>query len=427
MSDQNWPGLGFCPAPGDPGAIARMYADVDSVARELEELRHALAAVGTAGGGWEGEAAEKFAKRLGELPKYLDQGHRSMAACSLALKTWHTQLAGMVTAGGAMESEAVELRGRVAQADAEAADLGRAVTAYGRPDAQAPAGALERAQARFEAAQDAGARSRRQLEEVVARARRQLEDHRQKAEAAARAVLEAAENHPPDPSVFKRLLDGAKQAWEGSLDFLVEHADLLSRVSAGLAIAALSISWIPVVGQAGAAVLGGAAMLTSAGALIGHGVGKSRGKDVSWLDIGVDTLGVIPGVGAIKGFATAGRTAPKVYGAGAVNKLVKAPAMNLAAPVRLSRGAGLGERTRAAGSGLFEMTANPLSTKGINAGLRRFGYEGVDPRNITLPVKAFTLELALAKDAAERSEQASPTAPAAAVRPSASPFLRAVA
>lgn len=113
MSDKNWPGLGFCPAPGDLPAIAKMYADVDAVARELEELRHALADLGSEGSAWQGEAARNFAGKLGELPKYLTQGHESMAACSRALKTWHTQLTGLLSTGRTMEAQAVELRSRL--------------------------------------------------------------------------------------------------------------------------------------------------------------------------------------------------------------------------------------------------------------------------------------------------------------------------
>ncbi|GAA1396614.1 hypothetical protein GCM10009639_32980 [Kitasatospora putterlickiae] len=425
MSDQNWPGLGFCPAPGDLGAIAQMYTDVDAVARELEELRRSLAGIGTTGGAWEGEAARAFAEKLGELPKYLDKGHRSMAACSLALKTWHTQLSGMVTAGQGMETEAAELRRRLEWQDKQAADLGRSLDALVQPGAQAPAAdVLERTQARFEAARESSLRGHRQLDEVIARARKQLDDHRQKAETAARAVQEASRNHPPDPNVFKRLLDGVQHAWQKSIDFLVDHADLLSEISASLAIAALTISWVPVIGQVGGIALGGAAMLTSAGALIGHGIGKSRGKDVSWLDIGVDSLGVFPGIGAIKGFATAGKEVKVAKNLSLVQK-VPAFAKEYSGAIRGSAGAGLRARTAGSGKALFEMTSNPLSTKGITAGLKKFGVIP-EPRNVTLPVKAFGMELGLldhkGPNADLEQEPAQPVAP-----PSASPFLHAVA
>ncbi|MER7708840.1 hypothetical protein ABTX81_38930 [Kitasatospora sp. NPDC097605] len=433
MSDQNWPGLGFCPAPGDLGAIAQMYTDVDGVARELEELRSALAGIGTTGGAWEGEAAREFAKKLDELPKYLDKGHKSMAACSLALKTWHTQLSAMVTAGRGMETEAAELRHRLEWQDKQAADLGRSLDAFAVPGARPPAAdVLERTQARFDAAREASLRGHQQLDEVIARARTQLDDHRQKAETAARAVQEASKNHPPDPNVFKRLLNGLQHAWQNSIDFLVDHADLLSKISAGLAIAALAISWVPVIGQVGGVVLGGAAVLTSAGALIGHSVGKSRGKDVSWTDIGLDSLGVIPGVGAVRGFATGGRTTTKVLGSGAVNKLARAPLKNFIDPIKASKGASASERVEAAGSSLFGMTSNPLTTKGIVAGLTKLGHP-VDPRLVTIPVKATGLGYGLYRRLTRDDE--GPSAPPPYVgpvpqpgpRPSPTPFLAAVA
>ncbi|MGA5821387.1 hypothetical protein ACPC54_26380 [Kitasatospora sp. NPDC094028] len=415
MTDKNWPGLGFCPAPGDLGAIARMYADVDAVAAELAELRHALAGIGADGGAWEGEAARRFASRLGRLPEYLAQGHDSMAACSRALKTWHTQLSGMAATGRAMEAEAVELRSRLSGTDDRLAALGRTLDSYRQPGAQQPAdNVMMRTQTQFEAALGASLSGHHQLDELISRAHRQLDDHRHKAEAAARAIMEASRHHPPDPGLFKRLLDKVEHAWQKSLDFLADHADALSRISAGLAIAALALSWVP----GAAPVLGGAAALTSLAAGTGHGIAKARGQDVPWLSIGLDGLGALPGFGAVKGFATAGRTAARVEGGNIATKVVR----NFADDVQASKGAGGVERVKGAGAGLFEMTSNPLSTKGILAGLRKTGVE-VDPRAVTLPVKAGGLSFGLHEDRKRGQEVRAPGPP----HPSPEPFLNALA
>ncbi|MDH6576583.1 hypothetical protein [Kitasatospora sp. MAP5-34] len=352
MSD--WPGIGFCPAPGDLGAIERLCGDVEAVARELDELRLSLADLGRAGGGWEGEAARAFAARLGELPEYLATGGRSMAACSSALRTWQTQLAGHRATGAALEAQAVELRARLKYREP-------GPTSQGGPG------------------QD-------ELDEVIGRARRQLDRHREDAEAAARAIRAASGGHPPAPGLFDQLLGGLRAAWQGVSGWLVDHADLLSTLSAGLAMAALAVSWIPVAGQAAGGVLGGAAVLCGAAALVGHGLGKARGREVSWLEIGSDALGAAPGGGAALGFATAGRAA------------------------------GLGERVAAAGREVLSMTAEPLSARGIAAALERLTGRLLDPKLITLPVKGLGLGYRLGDDGEETH----------VIAPSATPFLRAL-
>ncbi|WP_371479255.1 hypothetical protein [Kitasatospora sp. NBC_00315] len=422
MSDHNWPGLGFCPAPGDLGSIEQVYANVDAVARELDELQHALADIGRSGGAWEGDAAEAFAAKLGELPKYLDTGHRSMAACSLALKTWHTQLAGHLDTGRSLEARAAELRSRVKREDAELEELGASLDGYrfaANPNQEQYDAEYEEYQRRLAVCK----RDHGSLDEVVATARRELDEHRANADAAARAVRTAAENHPPDPGFFDKLLGGLRAAWKGVSDWLVEHADTLSKISAGLAVAALAVSWIPVVGQVAGAVLGAGAVLCSAGALIGHGVGKARGKDVSWLDIGLDTLGVVPGVGAVKGFATAGRVATAAKGVGLAGR-ARAPITALADSVKLARGASVGERVAGAGKGLFEMTANPISTKGIGRTLEKLTGHVIDPRIITGSVKGLGLGHKLLGG---EEQELRTVAPGPAPRPAPAPFLRAVA
>ncbi|MFE7591557.1 hypothetical protein ACFU6K_19330 [Kitasatospora sp. NPDC057512] len=421
MSDKNWPGLGFCPAPGDLAGIAKMYADVDAVARELEELRSTLAGIGSDGGAWEGEAARKFADKLGQLPKYLTQGHESMAACSRALKAWHTQLSGMITTGRTMEAEAVELRARLADTDGQVTSLGNTLKGYAQNGGQTADNVINRAQAQFDAAREASTRCHHQLDEVIKRAHKQLEDHRHKAEAAAKAIVEASRHHPPDPGLFKRMLDKVNKAWQKSLDFLSDHADILSMISAGLTIAALFTPFGP--------VLAVAAVLTSAGALSGHSIAKLRGKDVSWLTIGLDSLGVIPGIGAIKGFATAGKSLTKIPGSGLVNKLVVAPIRNLKAEVAAAKGSGFTARAAGAGNTALTMARNPLSTRAIT-----FLRPTLDPAKVTAGAKAASIAHGIYKQVDKAMERKSANqrvvlpGPLAkpTVRPASAPFLNAV-
>ncbi|MFD7661665.1 WXG100 family type VII secretion target [Streptomyces sp. NPDC059788] len=114
--DSAWPGVGFNPAKGDLHAIQALASDVKSVGDELDELDQLLKSVGKSDGAWEGEAAQNFAKKLGELPKYLEQGSESMHDCAKALRGWHTHLQTFQDKAEKIEAEAAPAR---KQADAD--------------------------------------------------------------------------------------------------------------------------------------------------------------------------------------------------------------------------------------------------------------------------------------------------------------------
>lgn len=80
----------------------------------------------------------------------------------------------------------------------------------------------------------------------------------------------------------------------------MENVDLLSTISSALAAAAVAVNILPTGGQAAFAILGGASALFAAGAMAGHWIGNARGNGIPAWEIGLDTLGIIPGVGGVK-------------------------------------------------------------------------------------------------------------------------------
>jgi uncharacterized protein YukE len=110
LGDDAWPGLKFNPAKGDLDAIDDLASDVKAVSTELDQLDKLLASVGKNGGTWEGDAADRFAEKLGKLPKYLQQGADSMGDCAKALRSWHSQLSSYQRRARELESEAVTAR-----------------------------------------------------------------------------------------------------------------------------------------------------------------------------------------------------------------------------------------------------------------------------------------------------------------------------
>ncbi|MFF8371495.1 putative T7SS-secreted protein [Streptomyces lydicus] len=360
--DSAWPGVGFNPAKGDLHAIQALASDVKSVGDELDELDHLLKSVGKSDGAWEGEAAQNFAKKLGELPKYLKQGSESMHDCAKALHGWHTHLQGFQDKAGKVEAEAASAR-KQAESDLDHFnDVYRKYQPYfGQPMEPAQAKQMDN---EMDAARDRADNSKDKLEELIREAERIHAQWKDRAGEAERAILKASENHPPDLHWWNRAVDGLKSAWRGFKDWLVEHADTLSTISAGLAAAALAVNVIPVVGQAASALLGGASAVCAAGAMAGHWMGMARGNGTPGWKIGLDALGVIPGVGGVFKAAGAG-----FKEAGAAAKLTT----KIGGAVK-----GLGDVktiARETPGAIREGLAKPLSMKWMNKGLGAFGKE----------------------------------------------------
>ena len=321
-----------------------LASDVKSVADELDELHDLLKSIGETGGIWEGEAAQKFQSKLGELPKYLKQGTESMRDCAKALNTWHTQLAAFQKKAKALEADALEARRKAEQADKAYEELCDRYSPYfGKPIE------AEKARRIDQELRDARARANETndtLKEIIRKAEKLHAEWKDRAGEAERAILKASENHPPDLHWWDRALDGLKSAWRDFTDWLVENADLLSTISSALAAAALAVNILPIGGQAASAILGGASALFAAGAMAGHWIGNARGNGTPARKIGLDALGVIPGVGG----AAKGITA-------------------------VVKGAKMLDGVRAGGKGIVEGITNPMSQKVIDKVARMFGKE----------------------------------------------------
>lgn len=361
FDDPNWPGLTFNPAKGDLHTIKSLEYDVRTVGEELDELRELLVGIGKTDGAWEGEAARKFQGKVGELPKYLQQGHESMTACSNALRSWHAQLEDMQRKARTLEDQAVEARGRLEQKN-DAVDQvnGRIAQSRFRQLTEGEAKALtEEAESASSAAKEAAA----ELERIIRDGEALRKNWEEQAEKAEKAIREASENRPPDISIWDKITGGLKGAWDGFKNFLIDNADLFSTISSALAAAAIVVNVIPVGGQVASAILGAGSVAFAGAAMAGHWMGGAP----MW-KVGLDALGVIPGFGAAKGFVTAGKAAAR-------------------APGMIGMGSKAFRTAVAAREGMKQMT-NPFSTKMINWGLGKFG-KAVDPALITTGVKGF--------------------------------------
>ncbi|MET8077192.1 putative T7SS-secreted protein [Streptomyces sp. NPDC005303] len=357
FDDPSWPGLTFNPAKGDLHTIESLAYDVKTVGDELDEMREMLVGIGRTDGIWDGEAAKKFQDKVGELPKYLQQGHESMAACSRALRGWHDELETMQRQAKNLEERAVEARKRLDQknADVDKVNVKIEGAQFQQLTEQQAKALSEEADSASRAAQDAATDLKLLIQNGEA-LRKYWEEQAAKAE---KAIREAAKNRPPDISIWDKITDGLKGAWDGFKNFLIDNADLFSTISAALAAAAIVVNVIPVGGQVASAILGAGSVAFAGAAMAGHWMGGAP----MW-KVGLDALGVIPGVGgAGKALISGGKalfTGAREAGA-------------------LASGAKV----------MMNQIKNPMSTKMINWGLGKFG-KAVDPSLITGAVKGFS-------------------------------------
>ncbi len=103
-----YPTLGFDPAPGDVGVVQNLHETVSRVAGQLGSAHGALSRLGRSDGVWQGQAAQAFARRVGELPKHLADGENSMSAACRALSTWSTELVDFQHRAAAYERQAAD-------------------------------------------------------------------------------------------------------------------------------------------------------------------------------------------------------------------------------------------------------------------------------------------------------------------------------
>ncbi|MFD8565965.1 putative T7SS-secreted protein [Streptomyces sp. NPDC059639] len=335
FDDPDWPGLTFNPAKGDLHTIESLAYDVRTVGDELDELREMLVSIGRTDGVWEGEAAQKFQTKVGELPKYLKQGHESMAACSRALRGWRDELETMQRQAKSLDERAVEARKRLDEKNSAVDQVNARINQAMFSDiTEQQAKALsDEADSASAAAQDAASDLKILIEDGEA-----LRSYwEEQAEQAEKAIREAAQNRPPDIGMWDKITGGLKGAWDGFTDFLADHADTFSKIGSVLSIISLATMAIPPVG----AVFGALAVGASALALAGYGVKTARGEKVGVMDWVGAGLGVLPGVGAVKGL-TAGAKAAKAAATGERLAGVFSHADEMATSVNVARGMAAG-------------------------------------------------------------------------------------
>lgn len=396
---RHYPTLGFDPAPGATERVESLAADLGSVATELGAAAQALTSIGRCSGIWQGEAAETFHDKVGELPDYLAKANRSLGDAARILDQWSADLASMQAAAAQYEAEAVQALQRFQAAESNP-DLGLAGQTF------SDAASLANAQARYDAATAQLNIASKELDAIRELARRLLSQHEELVSEVAEALRRAKDEAPEEPGLFDQMLDGlvdgiknlATAAWKwvkDHADVIAQFGDIMSKISTALGVLAIITAPFEPVG----AIFAGAAALTSLTALAAHGLGKAAGAKVGWGSLAGDALGALPFIGGLGRGAKVATGAERALGAtrGEVlgyaesratrlgNEVAEITGRHAKHTVAVIKGEGvigrLGTGIEAAHQDVRE--GELIGTKGLNKAIEKLGGTGgIDPLSV---------------------------------------------
>lgn len=293
IPNPEYPHLGFNPVPGDTEAVRRLHKKLSGCAEVLRDA-HDLVTKLLDGSYWKGDAAVAFREQLdgGSLPLNLKNAAHSIRKAAKQLSRWEGELDEFQRRAKRLEGEAEEARAAVDRAEGRAAEAGE-----GRGKT-----VVEEAQT--------------ELDKVIRKARQLAEEHEQQAKHRARKIRDATKKLAPhEPGWF-----------DEALDWLTDNLPEILSFTAGLiAVAALLLSGPLGWSLATVAML----MLTSSTisltaltlrlfddetwASLKDGFTKGELDADFWsnlVSVGADTVGALPGIGAVsKGTYTGIRAA----------------------------------------------------------------------------------------------------------------------
>ncbi|MEU9344404.1 enoyl-CoA hydratase/isomerase family protein [Streptomyces sp. NPDC048278] len=279
-----FPHIGWDPTPGSVEDTRDLAKQLGKLAGELGTALGELERIET--GAWKGRTAIAFSDYVGQdVTPLIRKSHESFDKASRALHRWAGDLQDFQDRADRLEKSAGE------KLDAKA-------------DAQAKAGS--------DGSMELGKASSA-VDGVIQKVHELEADYRAAARQISKELDKAGDIAPDEPGFWDKLGKGIENAWDATGDWIKDHADLikmigdvLSDVTAVLGMLAIVTLPFPPL----AAVFGAAALIGSGLALAAHGIAMAAGADVSWMTLGTDALGLMPGIGMFgKGVKVVGGTA----------------------------------------------------------------------------------------------------------------------
>ncbi len=316
------PSIGWDPTPGDVEDTRELAKRLGKLASELGTALGELERIEC--GAWKGKTAVAFTEYIGEdVTPLIRKSHESFDKASRALHKWAGELQDFQDETDRLDKSAKEKLD--AKSDAEAKAGGNGSDELGKTSS-AVNGVIQKVH---------------ELEERYRRAAGHI----------SRELDKAADIAPDEPGFWDKLGTGIADAWGAAGDWLKEHADLikaigdvLSDITAVLGMLAIVTLPFPPL----AAIFGTAALIGAGLTLAAHGIAKAAGADVSWMQMGLDAVGLLPGIG--------------MFGKGVK---VVSEAKAIATAAKLGKGF---EYTKVAGSSRVLMAFGKEGTAGLTGG-----------------------------------------------------------
>ncbi|MFX0579883.1 hypothetical protein [Nocardia nepalensis] len=337
MSQNPYPYLGFNPVPGAPDDVAGLRGQINTAADAVKETNQLLNSLRNSNDNvWQGTGGDAFRAHFDTtLAQDLGYAQNSLEKAVGLLAEWHTNLVSFQDTANGLETEAAEAKGQynsalqTLQRARSNADLGLGNLTFTDPvELQAAQTRLNAATAQVNAALAAVDTWEGNVDSIIRRARDLESTHDSSARRIASELDAAAKDFAPsapDKSIWDRITDAIKGVGQWISDHRQQIHDVLAGVSAVTGLLAL------VTPPPADAIFAGIALVAGAGALATDFLDpdvRAAFKDVLSGDfngdalekigmtVGLDSLGVIPGVGGtikgVKAFTELGEFAPAI-------------------------------------------------------------------------------------------------------------------
>ncbi|MFI6171824.1 hypothetical protein ACIBCN_33945 [Nocardia sp. NPDC051052] len=337
MSNNPYPNLGFNPVPGAPTDVAGLRGQIDTSADAVRETNDLLTRLRNSNDNvWKGDAGDAFRANFdATLAQDLGYAQKSLERAVSVLDQWHTDLVGYQDTAKGLDAEAADAKSQHTQAvsalqSAKAnPDLALANVMFtDQGELQAAQSRLDAATAQVRSASTAVDNWQGKIDSILQRARDLETQHDGTARRAATELDAAAKDFapsPPDKSIWDRIADAVKGVGEWISEHRQQIHDVLSGISAVTGLLALVTPPPADAIFAGIALVAGAGVLAmdaldpevrSAFSDVLHGDFNSDALKKIGTTVGIDALGVIPGVGGAykgaKALSELGEFAPAV-------------------------------------------------------------------------------------------------------------------
>ncbi|MFD6295274.1 WXG100 family type VII secretion target [Streptomyces sp. NPDC060235] len=278
-----FPHIGWDPTPGDVEDTRELAKKLGNLASELGTALKELEQIEA--GAWKGKTAVAFSEYIGkDVTPLIRKSHDSFDKASHALHRWATELHDFQDEATRLEKAAGEKL--EAKENAEQKADGKGSEELGKAS-----GAVD---------------------EVTNKVHDLESRYSLAAGKISKELDKAGDIAPDEPGFWDRLTKGVGDAWDATGQWIKDHADtikligdLLSDLTAVLGLLAIVTLPFPPL----AAIFGTAALIGSGLALAAHGLAKAAGADVSWMQLGMDAVGLMPGIGMFsKGIKVTGLT-----------------------------------------------------------------------------------------------------------------------